>query len=56
MRRSSLLYLTQADPHDVTPNRPALSGEGLRSYLMFYGIPPFTPSALAVTSISPDAA
>ena len=38
MRRSSLLYLTQADPHDVTLNRPALSGERLRSYLMFYGM------------------
>jgi hypothetical protein len=38
MRRGSLLYLTQADPHDVTLNRPALSGKRLRSYLMFYGM------------------
>jgi hypothetical protein len=32
------LYLTQADPHDVTLDRPALSRERLRSYLMFYGM------------------
>ena len=38
MRRGSLLYLTQADPHDVTPNRSPLPRKRLRAYLMFHGM------------------
>ena len=38
MSRDSLLYVTQADTHDVTLDRTPLGGERLRSYLMLYGM------------------
>jgi hypothetical protein len=36
--RHSLLYVTQAEPHDITPGRTPLDAAHLRAYLMLYGM------------------
>jgi len=38
MRRKSLLYMTQADPHNIASGASPLTLGGLRSYLMFYAM------------------
>jgi hypothetical protein len=38
MRRGSLLYIIEAEPHGATPNWVALTGARLRAYLMFHGM------------------